>query len=148
MPIGVSLFYMKEDYMKSCYQQEVYRRIERRPYLLPIFDHVFDIPKRVYEYDHSFFVVFNKNSQKYEIHSLDYPGEQTHSCSIPYPELDERALHHLWENDIRVHGEEIFKRIEISEEKARIRAEREQKNFRKDFAIEHQSAFSKDAWLM
>lgn len=132
--------------MKEKFQQEVLQRTERRPYLIPIFSHVHDIPRRVHQYDESFFVVFNKHNQKYEIHSLDYQGDNTISCTIPYDELDSRTLDHLWENDIRVHGTEIFKRIEIAEEKARIRKERDRKNFDMDFAKEHQSAFAKDAW--
>jgi hypothetical protein len=132
--------------MKKKFQDEVYRRTERRPYLIPIFTHIYDIPRRVHDYDSSFFVVFNKNNQKYEIHSLDYEGDNTISCTIPYEELDSRALTHLWENDIRVHGAEIFKRIELAEERARIRKERDRKNTDIDFAKEHQSAFAKDAW--
>lgn len=134
--------------MKASYEHEVQVRIEKRSYLIPVFSHVFDIPRRVYEYDPSFFVVFNRNNQKYEIHSLDYPENDTHSCTIPYEELDQRALDHLWTNDIRVHGTEIFKRLELAEEKARIRAERNRKNFDIDFAKEHQSAFAKDAWTL
>jgi uncharacterized protein YheU (UPF0270 family) len=132
--------------MNIGFENEVHRRTERRPYLIPIFSHVHDIPRRVFQYDASFFVVFNKNNQKYEIHSLDYPGDSTISCTIPYDELDSRTLDHLWENDIRVHGTEIFKRIELAEEKARIRKERERKNMDIAFAKEHQSAFAKDAW--
>ena len=133
--------------MKTKYEQEVRVRTEKRPYLFPIFTHIHDIPRRVYDYDPSFFVVFNKNNQKYEIHSLDYPGHDTLSCTIPYEELDQRTLDHLWMNDIRVHGDQIFKRIERAEEKARIRKERDRKNFDIDFAKEHQSAFAKDAWV-
>lgn len=133
--------------MKSNYRNEVLWRTEKRPYLIPIFSHVHDIPRRVYDYDSSFFMVFNKHNQKYEIHSLDYPGNDTQSCTIPYENLDQRTLEHLWLNDIRVHGDEIFKRLERAEEKERIRAERKRKNFDIDFAKEHQSAFAKDAWV-
>ena len=132
--------------MKSNYQHEVRVRMEKNPYLLPIFSQVHDIPRRVYDYDPSFFVVFNKKKQKYEIHSLDYPANDTLSCTIPYDELDSRTLDHIWKNDIRVHGKEIFRRLERAEEKARIRKERERKEFDIAFAKEHQSAFAKDAW--
>lgn len=133
--------------MKIGFEQEVLIRIEKRPNLTPIFTHVYDIPRLVHDYDASFFMVFNKRNQKYEIHSLDYPGDDTISCTLPYPELDSRALDHLWMNDIRVHGTDIFKRIERAEEKEQIRKERERKNFDFDFAKEHQSAFAKDAWM-
>ena len=128
------------------YQHEVLLRTEKRPYLIPIFSHACDIPRRVKEYDASFFVVFNKHNQKYEIHSLEYPGDNTLSCTIPYEELDERTLEHIYNNDIRVHGREIFRRLELAEEREMKRKEREEKHFRRDFAIEHKSAFAKDAW--
>lgn len=132
--------------MKASYKHEVRRRTERRPYLFPIFDDIYGIAERIHDYDRSFFVVFNKNNQKYEIHSLDYPGNDTHSLTIREDALDQRAMRHLWENDLRVHGAEIFRRVEISEEKARIREARARKNFDIDFAKEHQSLFAKDAW--
>jgi hypothetical protein len=132
--------------LNTTYQREVRLRTEKRPYLVPIFTHIYDIPRRVHDYDASFFMVFNKKNQKYEIHSLDYPGDNTISCTIPFDELDQRTLDHLWLNDIRVHGAEIFKRLDLAEEKARIRKERDRKNFDIDFAKEHQSAFAKDAW--
>jgi hypothetical protein len=134
--------------MKSNFKHEVMLRTEKRPYLYPIFSHVYDIPRRVNDYDTSFFVVFNKSNQRYEIHSLDYPGDNTHSLTVPYDELDIRTLQHIYENDIRVHGAEIFKRLEWQEEKARIRKEREAKNFTRDFAKEFQSEFAKDAWSL
>lgn len=132
--------------MKANYRHQVHLIIEKRPYLYPIFEHVLDIPRRVFHYDDSFFVVFNKQNQRYEIHSLDYPEGNTISCTIPFNELDERTMEHIWYNDIRVHGKEIFRRLEQSEERARIRAEREQKQLARDFAIEHRSEFAKDAW--
>lgn len=132
--------------MNSRYKHEIELITEKKRNLIPIFSHVHDIPRRVYEYDSSFFVVFNTINQKYEIHSLDYPADNTHSCTVPYPELDVRTLHHIYNNDLRVHGKEIFRRLEWAEEKARIRKEREEKNLARDFALEHQSAFAKDAW--
>lgn len=132
--------------MKLSFEQNVRERIETRKHLIPVFSHVYDIPRRVHEYDPSFFVVLNENTQKYEIHSLDYPGDQTHSCTIPFDELDCRTLYHLWENDIRVHGKEIFRRLERQEEEFEKRKQRETQKFNIDFAKEFQSAFAKDAW--
>jgi len=129
------------------YEYQVRNKVANRPYLIPIFDHVYDIPRRIKEYDSSFFVVFNKNRQKYEIHSLEYPEGDTKSCTVPHDELDARTLTYLWENDIRVHGTEIFKRIEWEEERYRRRKEYEAKKFTQDFAKEFQSSFAKDAWM-
>lgn len=134
--------------MKANYRHEVLMKIEKRPYLLPIFTHALDIPRLVFEYDRSFFVVFNKNNGKYEIHSLEYPEGNTISVTVPYDELDMRTMEHIWYNDLRVHGTEIFRRMEQSEERARLRAEKERRDFARDFAIEHRSEFAKDAWAM
>lgn len=134
--------------MKAQYRHEVLLRTENRKHLIPVFSHVFDIPRQVYEYDRSFFVVFNTQNQRYEIHSLDYPGDDTISCTVPYKDLDARTLRHIWRNDIRVHGNEIFKRLERQEEQMREEQERKRKKFTNDFAREHQSAFAKDAWAM
>jgi hypothetical protein len=132
--------------MKQRFKEEVMRRIEKRPYLHPVFSHIYDIPRRVNQYDPSFFIVFNQRNQKYEVHSLDYPGDNTISCTIPHEELDERTLHHIWLNDIRVHGKEIFRRLEWAEQKREMKKEKELQNFTRDFAKEHQNAFAKDAW--
>lgn len=128
------------------YEYQVLLKIEKKPELKPVFTNTYDIPRRIKDYDSSFFVVFNTKKQRFEIHSLEYPEGQTLSCTIPYTELDERAIQHLWKNDIRVHGKEIFRRLEANEEKARTRKEKELKDFNRDFAIEHRSAFAKDAW--
>jgi hypothetical protein len=128
------------------YEHEVRLKIEKQPHLLPLFTNSLDMPRRIRDYDSSFFVAYNTNRGKYEIHSLDYPDGQTLSTTIPYGELDERAMVHLWENDIRVHGKEIFRRLEASEERARQQKEREMKNFTHDFAKEFQTSFAKDAW--
>lgn len=130
------------------YEHQVRLKIENQHHLLPLFTHSLDMPRRIRDYDSSFFVVFNTKYGKYEIHSLDYPEGNTISCTVPYDELDARALRHLWENDIRVHGKEIFRRVEVSEQRAERRKQRELEKFTRDFAKEHQSAFAKDAWTM
>lgn len=134
--------------MKANYRHNVELAIDGRHNLIPIYSHALNIPERVYDYDNSFFVVFNKRNQKYEIHSLDYPKGQTISVTIPYPELDARAIEHIRYNDIRVHGAEIFRRLEIQEQRQQRRAERERRNFARDFATEYRSEFAKSAWTM
>lgn len=134
--------------MKANYRHAVTLKIQNRPNLVPIFSQALNIPERVYEYDKSFFVCFNKRNQKYEIHSLEYPEGQTISVTVPYPELDARAIEHIRYNDIRVRGDEIFRRLEIAEEREQRRRERERKNFTRDFASEYRSEFAKSAWTM
>lgn len=134
--------------MKANYRHEVELKIQSRPNLIPIFSQALNIPERVYEYDHNFFVCFNKRNQKFEIHSLEYPEGDTISVTIPYPELDARAIEHIRYNDIRVHGSEIFKRLERAEQREERRKERDRRNFTRDFASEYRSEFAKSAWTM
>jgi hypothetical protein len=134
--------------MKESFKQKAREVLGNKTYLEPMFTSCYDIPRRVYDYDNSFFVVFNHNTKKYEIHCVDYPEGNTKSMTIPFPTLDVRTLYHLWENDIRVHGKDIFRRIEEGEERARKRQEREHKNHVESFAREFQSEFAKSAWTM
>lgn len=133
--------------MKESKRADIIWKTDGIPHLEPIFHDVNDIVGRVNEYDDSFFLVFNKEIGKFEIHSLLYPKGQTKELTIPYDRLDARTLRHLWKNDIRVHGKEIFKRMEKQEEQYQARKEREQKNWLNDIAREMQFYFAKDAWV-
>lgn len=129
------------------FERAVLEKIQYRPRLIPLFDHVLDIPQRLYEYDSSLFICFNRQTQKYEIHSLTQDGDSL-CMTVPYKELDVRAMRWLWQNDIRMHGKAIFHRIEKSEEDFKQGKDREYRNWVRDVASETQSLFAKDAWLM
>ncbi len=131
--------------MKEQKRQEILYRLESRPFSHLVETSVYDIPKRIEEYDKDMFVVFNSLKQKYELHSLQYPGD-TFQTTFPYKELDNRALRHVWENDLSVHGREIFKRIERDEEKAKKSKDRDMKNWIQATASETKSMFAKTAW--
>lgn len=131
--------------MKQKKLAEVNYRLKDRHFLYLIEESVHDIPKRVEEYDEDMFVVFNSLKQKYEIHSIQYPGE-TFQMTIPYNELDVRTLQHLWENDLSVHGKNIFRKIERDEAKMKKDKDREFKNWVQGVASETKSMFAKDAW--
>lgn len=45
--------------MKLSFEREVEARLDGRPHLLPLFDHVLRIPQRVWEYRPTLFVVIN-----------------------------------------------------------------------------------------
>lgn len=131
--------------MKERKRVEVLHRLQYRPFLFLVEQSVYDIPKRIEEYDPDMFVVFNSLKQKYELHSIQYPGD-TFQLTFPYPELDVRALRHLWENDISVHGKNIFRRMEQGEEKAKKAKDREFRNWVQSMAGETKSMFAKSAW--
>lgn len=131
--------------MKVSKRDDINARLANKPFLHLLESNVFHIPERVEEYDKDMFVVFNSIKQKYELHSLEYPGD-TFQTTFPFDELDARAIRHIWENDISVHGNDIFRRIEREEEKFKKDKDREQKNWIRDVASETQSMFAKSAW--
>ncbi len=133
--------------MKTAKRNEIFHRLRNRPHLHLVEQSVYDIPKRVEEYDKDMFVVFNQIKQKYELHSLQYPGD-TFQTTFPFEQLDVRTIHHIWENDISVHGTDIFRRIEKSEEAYKRLKERERKNWIQSVASETKSMFAQDAWVM
>lgn len=132
--------------IKQRFKEEVLWLLDGQPHLKPIFTSVHNIPERVYEYDQSFFVVFNTKLQRYEIHCTEH-FPTTHAVTIPYKELDIRTLRHLWYNDIRVQGDKVLKKAVQFEERYEEAKERERKNEIESVAREMKSAFAKDAWL-
>lgn len=131
--------------MKTAKRDKIEIRLSSKPFLHLIERNVYDIPERIEEYDEDMFVVFNAIRQTYELHSLQYPGD-TFQLTFPHSELDIRAIRHVWKNDIGVHGQDIFKRIEQGEEKNKKAKDKEFKNWVRDMASETQSMFAKDAW--
>lgn len=119
--------------------------MHHRPRLIPLFDHSLNIPQRIYEYSQDLFVCFNKHTQRYELHSLSQEGD-SFCALLPYKDLDARTLRWIWKNDIRVHGKEIFHRIEKSESDFQKSKAQEHRRWVEDIASETQSLFAKDAW--
>lgn len=129
------------------YQQSVRRKIEDHPHLVPLFGSTHCIPERLYEYNPDLFLCFNGKTDQFEIHSLANQGDSI--CGVlPYRHLDARAIRYVWENDIRIHGKNIFRRIEQGEEKQKKQKDREFKNWIEDVAKETQTMMAKDAWAM
>ncbi|WP_249645715.1 MULTISPECIES: hypothetical protein [unclassified Lysinibacillus] len=120
--------------------------------LILIENDVFNISSRIDDYDKDMFIVFNKRKKAFEIHSLEYAPmfaspKDTFQTTIPYKELDIRTLHHVYDNDIKVHGRKIFERIERQEEMNEKQKQRDYKNWLRAVASETKSMFAKDAWL-
>lgn len=120
--------------------------------LILIENDVFNISSRIEDYDKDMFIVFNKRKKAFEIHSLEYAPmiaspKDTFQTTIPYKELDIRTLHHVYDNDIKVHGRKIFERIERQEEMNEKQKQRDYKNWLRAMASETKSMFAKDAWL-
>lgn len=131
--------------MNSDFVAQVRRAVQHRPRLTPLFGSTLNIPERLYEYNLNLFICHNEVTGRFEIHSLDNKGD-TKCGDLPFKTLDNRALHYIWDNDIRVHGEDIFRRIEQSEENHKKSKDRDFKNWVESVGKETRSMFAKDAW--
>jgi hypothetical protein len=131
--------------MNEAYRREVAEKVRYRPRLIPMFTSTQDVPEAIYDYNERLFVCYNRVEDRYEIHNLDQMD--SFCATLPYKSLDARAKRWIWKNDIRVHGDKIFKEIEQHEEKMAKSKEREFKNWVEDVGSETQSMFAKDAWV-
>lgn len=131
--------------LNDAYKAAVLERIRYRPRLTPIFTSTHDIPEQLFQYDPTFFMVYNNVKDKFEIHNLDQIGD-SYCMTVPYKELDVRTIQWLWQCDIRVHGRDIFRALERDEQRMEKRKEREFKNWVEDVAKETRTMFAKDAW--
>lgn len=131
--------------IKQSFKDKVRNLLEGQHHLIPMFTNVFYIPERIYEYDPSFFVVYNTRHHRYEIHCTEH-FPTTHAVTLPYKELDVRAVRHLWYNDIRMQGDKVLKKADKYEERLEKEKAREEKNFIESFAREFKSEFAKDSW--
>lgn len=74
-----------------------------------------DIVQRIKSIDADYFVVFNEDSAKYELHSLGQAN--TYCLTFPFDALDERAYVHTLKTRVQ-NSDEIFRRLE--EENVRL----------------------------
>lgn len=92
--------------------------------LIPIEDHVLDMPRRVKEVDPALHIFFNTKTQKFEVHdALAKGGTYVMSAG----ELDERLITRLHRGRLSNHVRDILRELESAdEERERIR----RRNFR------------------
>lgn len=125
-------------------QAEIILRWRNLWHLIPIWTNVYYVPERVNEYNPNYFICLNTMSGKYEVHSVaGGPNVNSRECVLEFEELDVRTLYFLWEQDLRVHGWDIFRRIEASEQRARERKWRDFRNHIQAVARETRPIFSK-----
>ena len=58
---------------------------------IPVVGSVYGIPERLKEFRESLFVMFNKRTQRYEVHDSTQL-DCTLACELPFDELDARAV--------------------------------------------------------
>jgi len=126
------------------------KRIKERTntrFLKLIKNDVYDMARRVREYDNSLFLVFNTKSQKYELHSLDNKGN-TFCATIPYDQLDARLETLIRKGDIRNRGYRIWEEMEQHNERLQKQQDAYDRSERRAMIKDTQSLFAKSAWEM
>ena len=76
---------------------------------------VYNIAKRIKNIDRNYYVVFNTSKQKFEVHNSAQIGS-SYCLTLPYNQLDERALQHVLKNSSD-NIEEILKQLENDNKK-------------------------------
>lgn len=66
---------------------------------VPVMCTVCGIPARLKEISETYFIMFNKKTQKFEIHDSAQP-ESTLACELPFYELDARTLDYVREHHV------------------------------------------------
>lgn len=127
------------------YKNEIYHRLSKKPHLKFMETNPYSIPERVKEYNSSFFVVYNTMIRKYEIHSL-VNKVNTHEMTLPFNELDCRAITAISDGDIRVHGDRIFKDIKKYNIDHDEKLKKQAKQNALDEMLEHKGVIKKLAW--
>ena len=128
----------------NLFKKRIRERINTR-FLKLITNDVYNIAKRVREYDDSLFIVFNTKSQKYELHSLDNKGN-TFCMTIPYNQLDARIETLIRKGDIRNRGMEIWREMEHHNEQLERQLRESHKRERRALIADTRSLFAKSAW--
>lgn len=94
---------------------------------IPIFRDTFDIVKRIKQIDSSYFILFNKISGLFEIHSSKQKGG-SFCLELPFPCLDARTL--TFARKYRVErAREIFAQMERENETLEKRRKAEEADF-------------------
>jgi hypothetical protein len=82
-------------------------------------NNVYDIPNRLREINPNFFVMFNPDIQKYELH--DRSQMVTHTITFPFDELDGRCIDYTRERLVE-RADILFKQMQ--EKNAKIEADK------------------------
>lgn len=107
--------------------------LTRQPWLHLIESNVFDIPRRLREYDLGFFVVRNILRNRTEIHHIDNIGS-TYCMTVNYPQLDARVFNDIRKGDVKIRGDEVLEDIFNEEIKHEMEKEKETKSLASDIA--------------
>ncbi len=95
---------------KQVFRYEVERVLDGRPHLWPVFENLYDIPRRLREVDPTLFVVRNTERGRFEVHCLEHRPD-TIAWPVPWPSLDGRTVQKARENRVELQGD-LLERID------------------------------------
>lgn len=128
------------------FESNVYERLQGKPHLQPVFSGgVYDVTRRLREYDPALFVVWNTKRQHYEIHSLNHPIN-TYAADVPNNRLDARVEQVIRAGDLRIRGKEVFREIDDWNDRIERMAEEQRKNEILGLAEEMHPYFRQLGW--
>ena len=130
----------------SIKRDEINSRLSNKPWLVPMFTSVLGIPEQINDIDPEFFVARNTLTKRFEIHSLGNKDGDTVCIHLPYRELDYRAVIATRKGNLKTRGMDIFRGIDIKNEKMIAGKEKQFRNDVNAIARETKSAFAKYAW--
>ena len=82
---------------------------------MKIYNDVFNISKRIKYLNKNYYIVFNTSKNKFEVHDSSLV-KNTYCLTLPYNQLDERALKYVLSTRCE-YVEEILNKIEINNKK-------------------------------
>lgn len=89
---------------------------------------VFKIPERLKEIDNSYFVLFDNTTGTYEVHNTENKDGDTHCVTLPYKELDCRAIDYVRKTRVE-NARKIWEEMKRNNEKLEIEKEKQFKDY-------------------
>ena len=129
----------------NIYFERIRERLKDKPHLIFMKTSVFRIPERLKATNSSLFVVWNRKTNRFEIHSLANKGN-TLSLNVPFRDLDARCIDYVNKFDLNKHGKRIYREIEENNENIEKSAQRKYSNDLKGVCEEMHPAFKRLAW--
>ena len=93
---------------------------------IKVFSDNFFITSRLKEIDRSYFILYDTNSQKFEVHSSGQFGN-SYCLTLPFDVLDERAVDHVLKTRVQ-NKDEILKELDRQNDLLEKKAIKEQIN--------------------
>lgn len=80
---------------------------------------VFRIPERLKEIDRSYFVMYDTNTGRFEVHSTENKDGDTYCLTLPFDELDSRTIEHVRKTRVE-NAKKLWKEMKRNNERLEI----------------------------